>query len=295
MNRSFARHVLITFALASLGSTLLVHAAAPSPVRIGMVRTFFNDVPRPLVDLVTEPFGAVMKEATGLQGELLAGGEVFEVGRQLNDGELHLGVFHSFEFAWLQTRYPALKPLMVAVNPQKQVRVYMVVRKDSAAQQFTDLKGQVISLPKRSKEHSKIFLDRHAPECQPASIVASANVEVGMDDVCRGAIAGVVVDTMSLEFYRDLKPGCFAKLRVLHESDLFPPPVIVYREGGLDASVLTKVRQGLTNAHNLELGREMMKLWKIGAFQQMPENYGPSLVDMIKLYPIPESAKVSQR
>src|SRR4051794_13879771 len=44
--------------------------AAPDPMHIGLVQSFLRDVPQPMVRLMMEPFSALMKTQTGLNGVL---------------------------------------------------------------------------------------------------------------------------------------------------------------------------------------------------------------------------------
>ncbi len=278
-------------------------ATSPAPIRIGMCQTFFNDVPRVLVDIATDPFNAVMREATGLSGQLIVGGDAFEMAGQLQTGGLQLAVFHSFEFAWAQQKYPELKPLIVALNKHHQVRAFVLVRKDSPHVAFADLKGKNVALPQRSREHCRLYVKQRsyeAGQCPPQEflkeLVLSANVETALDELCTGKIEAAVVDSLGLEFYRDLKPGCFARFKVLQESESFPPPVIACKDGTVDDVTLRRLCDGLRNANNLELGREMMKMWKIHSFEPAPPDYADHLASILKAYPAPEpTAKVSRR
>jgi ABC-type phosphate/phosphonate transport system substrate-binding protein len=293
----------------ALGVALLVcsladlRAANPAPIRIGMVQTFFNDVPKILVDMATEPFSVVMREATGLNGELVVAKDAYDMAKQIADGTMSLGVFHSFEFAWAQQKYPELKPLMVAVNRRHQVQAYLLTRKDSNIASFADLKGKGLSLPLRSKEHCRLYVKQRtydAGQCAPCEffqdLVASSNVETALDELCQGKIPAAVVDSLGLDFYRELKPGCFAHLKIVQESELFPPPVIAYKGGVAEDEVLRRVREGLLNANALPVGREMMKMWKVHAFEMTPDNYTEHLASILKAYPTPEpAAKVSRR
>src|SRR4051812_15818017 len=70
------------------------------PLKIGMAKTFFNDIPKAFVDFATEPFKKLMKETTGLDGDLVPNYDPFEVARLLNEDKLQLGVFHGHEYAW---------------------------------------------------------------------------------------------------------------------------------------------------------------------------------------------------
>ncbi len=294
-------------ALAALAACLLggaLHAgnnnSNNTPIRIGMVRSFFTDVPKVFVDLVTEPFGAVMKHATQLDGKLVIGGDAFDVAKQIDDKQLQLGVFHSFEFAWVQRKHADLVPLMVAVSKSSELRALVLVKKDNNLATLADLKGKDIAVPKRTKEHCRLFLDKAcgavAPKVFFGNLVASANVETAFDDLCAGKVQAALLDTLAIDFYKDLKPGLFAKLKVLAQSEPFPPAVIAYKRGTLDEATLTKFRTGLQNAHTSDIGREMMGMWKIRAFEGVPADYTRSLAEVLKAYPALEAAsKVSLR
>src|SRR5207249_2663645 len=95
--------------LAMMAFAVSIPAVSAQPpkeasIQIGMVRAFFNDVPDVLVSIAVEPFGDLMKQATGLEGKLHYNDQVFEVARKLNANELQVGVFHGHEFAWVQKK-----------------------------------------------------------------------------------------------------------------------------------------------------------------------------------------------
>ncbi len=269
--------------------------AGGAAVRVGLPRTFFNDVPPILVQIATEPFSAIIRDTTGVGGELVVVNDAFTVGQQLADHTLQLAVLHSFEFGWVQQKHPQLRPLMVAVNSQGSVSAYVLVRKDSELTLFAELKGKEFSLPKRTREHTRLYLEHQCHDdgsCGSRDffghVVGSANVETALDDLCQGKVQAAVVDAIGLEFYKDLKPGCFARLRVLAESGAFPPPVVVYYAGGVGDDVITRIQDGLRNAHKTEMGREMMKMWKLTSFEPVPENYAQAVAACLKTYPGPD-------
>src|SRR5213593_4851546 len=69
-----------------------------TPVRIGMVGSLFRDQPPALVMAMMRPFGSVMKAQTGVPGELVPGGDPFQLAQMLINDELQLAVFHGVEF-----------------------------------------------------------------------------------------------------------------------------------------------------------------------------------------------------
>jgi ABC-type phosphate/phosphonate transport system substrate-binding protein len=286
---------LLTLAL--VGSTSSAIADPPAePIQVGMAKTFFVDIPKILVDIAVAPFPELMKTTTGLEGQLNTKFDAFELAQKLNDGNLQLGVFHGHEFAWVQKKYPQLKPLLVAVNKYNEVRVFTVVHKDSPAQKIADLRGKKLDLPFATKQHCRVYMEKHCQDndCnKPAAffstIAQSASAIDSMDEVCRGKAEATIVDTIGLEFYKDVKGPCFEKnLRILQQSEPFPSAVIVCKQGVLPEATINQFRDGLISAHKTAEGKDMMSMWKIKAFEPIPDSYAESLSQVLKAYPLPQ-------
>jgi ABC-type phosphate/phosphonate transport system substrate-binding protein len=268
---------------------------ASTTVKIGLAASLFRDVPASMVQVLTPPFQSLMRDQTGLEGDIITAGDAFDLGRRLNDKELQLGVFHGFEFAWAQQRYAELRPLCIAINRHRTVRAFVVVRNDSAAAGLADLKGKTLALPRRSREHCTLFLER---ECQSlgtepkelfGKIVNHATMEDALDDILRDKVQAAVVDTVSLETYEQLKSGCYARLKVLKQSEAFPGGVVAYRQGALDEAKLTKFRDGMINANQTNRGRDLMAMWKLTAFEGIPADFQETLDAILKAYPAPDA------
>ena len=123
--------------------------ASASSIRIGLVNTLFRDTPESLVQLMTRPLKSLMESQTGMSGTLIPGGEACNLGRQLQDDKFQLAVFHGVEFGWARQKHPDLKPLMIAVNQQRHLYAFLIVRADSGLTNLSDLKGKPLSLPRR--------------------------------------------------------------------------------------------------------------------------------------------------
>ncbi len=135
-------------------------SAGDTPLRIGIPETFFHDMSAALIRESTDPFADVLREASGLRGEAVNGSVPLAVARQLSEDRLQLAVLHSFEYAWVRQEYPELQPLMIAVRSGQDKRTYILVRKDNTAAGFTDLKGKDLALPKRTKAHCRLYVER---------------------------------------------------------------------------------------------------------------------------------------
>jgi len=287
--------LLSLFALTACPSQDAVAQKGTAPIEIGMPQTFFHDIPPVVIGWASQSFSAVMRDTTGLNGKLVPGGDPSTVANNLVQNKVQLGVFHGFEFAWVQKKYPELAPLMLAVNTQAKVTAHVFVRKGNGIDKFADLKGKELVVPSKTKEHCHLYLERH---CQGdascgakqffGTVVASKNVETALDDLCHGKVDAVVIDAIGLEFYKDLKPGCFAKLKEVARSEAFMPPVIAYNPASLDAATLAKLREGLLRAHKTPMGDELMKMWKITSFEPVPANFQQAMDRSYKAYPPPE-------
>src|SRR5207302_450434 len=157
-------------------------------------------------------------------------GDAYEVGKKLTNKKLDLAVFHGFEFGWARLKYPELRPLTIAVSKYRQVHAFLVVRIDSEVKSIGDLKGKDLGFPRRSKEHCRLYMERICAECAQCDakhffhqVLASPNADDALDDVLRGKLQGVVTDNASLEEYELFKPGCFARLKIIKQSEPFPP------------------------------------------------------------------------
>jgi ABC-type phosphate/phosphonate transport system substrate-binding protein len=192
---------------------------------------------------------------------------------------------------------------MIATNKQHDVSAYVIVHKDSPAKALTDLRGKTFDLPFGTKEHCRIFVRQNCKDNAQndlnaffGKIVKSTSCIDALDDVCRSKSDAIVVDTIALNFYRDIKGPFFDKnLRILAEHKRFPSPVIVYCKGGMDDATVAKISDGMTSAQKNPKCKEMLDLWQIDGFQPIPKTYMTELAEVLKAYPMPEATKVSQR
>jgi ABC-type phosphate/phosphonate transport system substrate-binding protein len=270
-----------------------VQADDPEVVQIGMVKSIFRDVPTPVIKALTIPFGAMMRQLTGVNGQIVTSDNAYDLGDKLDKGQMQLGVFHGFEFAWAQERFPKLRPLMIAVNQQRYLAVHLVTRDGSAVERFEDLKGKRVSIPQRSREHCHLFIERHCEKqtCTAqkffGKVVKHCNCEEALDDVVRGEVDAAIVDGLSLKCYGIVKPGCVPMLKTIAKTEHIPAAVIAYREGSLSEQLLTDFRDGMMNANKDPKSRGLMTLYKLSGFEDIPDDYQDALTAIRKAYPAP--------
>jgi ABC-type phosphate/phosphonate transport system substrate-binding protein len=279
-------------ALASI-PTLAGEPTAHAAVKIGMINSLFKEVPESTITTMMGPFGAIMESQTGVRGEVVLGGDAMGLSQSLSENKVQLGVFHGIEFAWAKTKHPELKALVIAVNQQLYPRAVLCTRCDCKAASFDDLQNQSLALPRGTRDHCYLFVERHCPEFKKrppghfAKITVPPNAEDALDDVVDGVVGSTVVDGVSLESYKRRKPGRFVKLRAAETSEAFPGSVVAYRPGTLDEATLKKFRDGLLNTNHTIMGKQLLTIWKITSFEPVPPDYEQVLSEIVKLYPPP--------
>lgn len=264
----------------------------PSTLRVGLGNAMFRDTPAPLVQFAMRPFKALLENETGMAGEIVMCGDADQVGAQLQDEKIQLGVFQGIEFAWARLKNPKLKPLIICVNKDTVVKAALVVRA-GGPDVVADLYGQSIALPRMSREHCRLFLERRCakpdetPEKSFSKIVAPGNVEDALDEVVDGVVSGAVIDLAALDAYKVSKPGRGNKLKVLLESEPFPCGIIACNPGTLDEPTIAKIKTAMLNAGKSPKGKNFLEMVRITTFETVPDSYEQLFKDIVKAYPPP--------
>ena len=197
--------------------------------------------------------------------------------KQLEDKKWHLGVFHGVELAWVQSKYPNLRPLMIAPDIDSPVKVAVVAEKKSNVNSFADLKGKQVMMLDRL--HCRLFRDKLTGKEQNyfAGTQETRSVEQAVNAVLEGKAAGAIVDTPTLKFFQGLQPGRFAQLKIVQESEPFPPAVIVYRQGALSDALLKHLVDSMLKVNQSDQGRDVLKAFHCAGFQTVPADFQQSL------------------
>jgi phosphonate transport system substrate-binding protein len=266
-------------------------------IRIGLTDTLFRDNPEARTERAARPFKSLLEAQTGLSGEVVPGIKPDDLGRQLKDGKVQLGIFQGYEFAWARQKDSDLKPLMIAVNRQQHLRAMIAVRADSAAGSLGDLKGKTIAVPRRIREHCQLFLDRRcaaaggAPKEFFAKVLTPTTGEEAVDAVVNGQVDAALADGVFLDWYEKNKAARYAKLKFVEKSEVFPATAVVYRKGALSDATLDRLRKGMVSAKDNPRGVELMQMCQMTSFEPVPDDYDKLLTEIAKAYPAPEEAK----
>jgi ABC-type phosphate/phosphonate transport system substrate-binding protein len=262
-------------------------------VHLGLVSTLFTDIQESTCLAMMKPFGEMMKRQTGVTGALVSGGDADTLAHRIAENKVQLGVFHGIEFAWLRARYPELRPLVIAVNSHRYLQTHVVVRNNASTHEWRDLENKTMALPPKMRQHCLLYLNRRCKDCKktPATffskVVAPPSCADALDEIVEGTADATLAEAVVLDWYKEEMPGRYAKLRILETSERFPPGVIVYRPGILTDTILNKFRAGLINLNKTALGDEVLMLWRLSAFEPVPDDFEKTLSDIVKPYPPP--------
>jgi ABC-type phosphate/phosphonate transport system substrate-binding protein len=264
-------------------------------IKVGVAGSMFRDAPASLVTALLKPFKSLLDTQTGINGQMVAAESAEDLGKQLAEDKVQLGVFHGFEFAWASAKHPELKPLLVTVNPTSCMCVCVLVRKDGDVKEFMDLKDTNLAIPLYTREHCHLFVERR---CLDAGlpierffkkVTTPPNMEDALDGVVDGTLQAAVVDAAVLANFAKRKPGRFAKLRPLLESDPFVPAVVACNPANFDEAVQKRFIEGLLNAAQTTKGQRLLTICRITGFETIPDGFEKQLTRLLKAYPPPSA------
>lgn len=262
-------------------------------VKLGIIQTLFRDTPEPLMQILMRPFKALMEDQTGVYSTLVNGGDHFDLGKKISEDTVQLGVFHGIEFAWAKQKYPDLEPMLIAVNQDNFLRTHLVVRNDAALDGIGDLEGKILAMPRMSREHCRLYLERRctlpgvAPNKFYSQVIVAGDVEESLDLVVDGKATAAIIDKVELEGYTRGKPGRAAKLKTMLQSEPFPCAVVAYNGKVLPEKLVERFKEGMIAANTTRKGQAMLSLCRITGFDEIPESYSEMLEEIVKSYPPP--------
>jgi ABC-type phosphate/phosphonate transport system substrate-binding protein len=290
-------HFVLACALASLLAVSVARTesrpAADKELRIGSSGTLTGPGNEKGAIKSLEDF---IKEETGLNNTIVKQKTWRELADRMVKGELQIGVFQGYEFAWAQEKHPELKPLALSVNITRYPVVYVVVQKSNPVKDFAGLQGQSLCIPATGQGYLRLYVDRQAQAQGKkaddffSKITSKETVEEALDDVVDGVMQAAAIDKAGLDGFKRRKPGRFNQLKEVAQSQPFPPVVVAYTEKSLDEATVRRFRDGLLNASRKEKGRTMLTLFRMTGFESVPADFDKVLADTRKNYP-PEDEK----
>ena len=280
-------------AVAVLLVPAISHAGDKDVYRIGIPRSVFRDVPPGLLIFASQPFKDLMKSQTGLTGDVVNDPDAMNIAKSLDAGKLQLGVFLGHEFAWAKQKYPELEPIVCCVPRPKEVQAFLLVRYDCKATGLGEMKGCKLAMATTSRDHARLFLEKRRAE-EAGSFCSTEKcptVHDAIQKVIEEEAEITVADQAAWNYFQKLYPGASQNLRVLAQSDVFPPAVIAYKKGALDDATIKKVREGLITAHESSKAAKVMNMIKVEKFDELPAGYDDALKACCKAYPMPGAGK----
>jgi ABC-type phosphate/phosphonate transport system substrate-binding protein len=256
-----------------------------------MLQGMFRDVQPAMVQAMSRPLRDLIQKQTGLTGDVEILADAYALSERLQAKRFQLGVFHGYEYAWVRKQNPDLMPIAVTVPPGKKLQACIIVRKDHDAKALADLGEEPIIVPKGTKAHCLLYLDRERAKLGKNSLKTKTKPPLTTEETLESIVAGdtvaALVDVGALAGFQSLQPGAFKQLRILCQSESFPQTVIVSNKGSLDEATAKKIRTLLTTAHSSPAGKPLLMLWNLKGFEEVPADYTAQLDAIAKAYPAP--------
>jgi ABC-type phosphate/phosphonate transport system substrate-binding protein len=291
----------ILLALAAVGAALVLMsrtgaASENQPeitvLKIGLVQSLFRNTSAEKILSQAQPLGEIMAAQSGVRLRFSAVGDHEELAKQLQQGDIHLAVMHGVELSWVQKNTKDLQPLVLAINQTIRLKSYVLCRAEDPARLLADLKGKRLAMPARSLYHNYLYLQKalETAGLNPAGYFeekSTLSVYGALDSVIDGNADVAVVDGVAWENFCENKNGRSKKLKVVTESTIFPTAALVYKPGTMPEKQEKQLKEALTGLHKKPVGRQMLLLWRLSQFSDVPEEYTELLQEVVKEYPQP--------
>jgi ABC-type phosphate/phosphonate transport system substrate-binding protein len=264
--------------------------ASAQTISVGVPPSLMQDLSIGQKKFLNDEFPAMLKEFTGYDSKLAAHDSIGQVGKMLDEGKDQFAILQGVEYGWLKAKHPDIQPLVIGIYHVTRPKAILLAKKDDAAKSIADLKGRPIALLKAGKEFIQLFARKEAggdPKQFFGKILETSNAEIALDGILLGKVAAAIVDQASLDNYKDVNPGRFARLRVVEESAPFPPMAVLYIPSKVAPEIVEKFRGGILNANTSSKSRDAMATFKITAFEAVPAEYANWVAESVKAYPEP--------
>jgi phosphonate transport system substrate-binding protein len=159
------------------------------------------------------------------------------------------------------------------------------VRKDSGIRKVEDLKGKVIAFEDPGST-SSYFLPKFSIQAEGLELVEVSSPDSPVPGDKIGYIfAGSEVNISTWVYFKKVAGGAFSNMdwadqgenpaayrkefEVIYETQKVPRMLVMVREG-LDARLVTRIKEELLNMHKTRGGREALKEFKLEGFAELP-------------------------
>jgi len=253
-------------------------------LRIGLAGSLIQELPgahSPLTTLAwpTSSINRLAEQQTGVPTHVIPVTDPDRLGRLLVEGGVDFGLFQGVEFGWARQKYPALRALVLVVNERPDLRACLLVRRGSGIADFAGLRGHSCALAKGSRQHCSLFLESCCRRCGAAPgdhlsrLDTPRSANRAIEAVVKGEVDAAVVDEAAADCYREEKPGRFARLRVVQQSEVFPSAVVAYADGAIDVRDVPRIRDSLLRAARSPRARAGLTLCRLTGFEPVPDDY----------------------
>jgi len=214
---------------------------------------------------------AIMKEAPNRE-------ELHNLGRQLDEGSIHLAVVWGVEYGWLAKEFPKLRPMVRAVQSKDFFFTQILVRSDLDVKDIKDLRGFELIEHQFAPIMTAVLTDQilEAAELKPQGFFKVRHSLKDVNDAIDLALKTDARRCIVLEnttFARQ-DPSVLKRLKpVLRgQSDSYPLPVLIGRPDRLDSlrkGMWDEATEKMLRVHtSSQQAKDLIKLWKFTYFDR---------------------------
>jgi len=207
-------------------------------------------------------------------------------------GAVHVGVMWGLEYGWLSKQFPRLQlePLVVASRGEGPWEIQVMVRQDSEAQTFGDLKGGRLAVYPFTPLPDRAYLAKLTKPLAPREYFTKgppeyASVRDALFSVQESDADCVLVDTVTYSRFVALYDR---RLRPVASTE-FPAPVVLGKRElveGIESGLWADLQRSFLETGMRGDGRSHLRFFKVDGFALPPRRFRELVERQTDEYPI---------
>jgi ABC-type phosphate/phosphonate transport system substrate-binding protein len=256
------------------------------PVKVALLESVFSGQDREQVVKQIQPFADIVQRETGRKATF----DIYsfkEMEPAFSRGDIQLVILTGLEYGWVRAKNDQARALLHASIDAGATQTVVVVGQNDKAKELKDLSGANVAFPERVSFLTEYYLKSilGKPAADAFKVQRLDNVDDTLEAVIDGKAQAAVVTKSNIRVFEERKPGRYRRLRVLHESPVFPPATVMYHAKYAEQDALRRFEDALLKANQKPEGNRVLTLYKLKGFEKLPPDFDTKVASMAKQFP----------
>jgi len=255
-------------------------------VKVALLESIFAGRDRASIIKQIQPFAELVERDTGAKASFDVS-SLKEIEQAFNKGDIQLVILTGLEYSWMRAKNDQARALLRASIDPGATQTVVIARANDDVSDLKSLAGATVMVPEHTPFLTTYYLKSvlGKPLDEAFKTVKQESVDDLIEDVIDGKARAGVVTKSNLAVFQERKPGRYKRLKVVHESPVFPPAVVMYNERYADKDKLRRFEDALLRSNQTSEGNRVLTLYKLKGFERLPPDFDERVKDIAKQFP----------